>query len=177
MFALNWNKTLSHFSRNNFLSPSEVTQAHQKWFEIDFLYFWRTLHDLFLMTASVFFIIFFTKYQASNWWVISVSSPAAIESTFKMSDKESSIFWSLSWPPTVEELCTENRLAPISVTLFLIKFLKSKDDTQTVKVNRLVDSYCAGFIHGVSKSACNARKLFLVALKLHNLTVQKKSCK
>ena len=91
-----------------------------------------------------------------------------------MSDKESSIFWSLSWPPTVEELCTENRLAPISVTLFLIKFLKSKDDAQTVKVNRLVDSYCAGFIHGVSKSACIARKLFLVALKLHNLTVQKK---
>ena len=55
----------------------------------------------------------------------------------------------LNWPPTVEELCTENRLPPASVTLFLTNLLKSKDDIQTVKVNRLVDSYSADFIHGV----------------------------
>ena len=65
-----------------------------------------------------------------------VISCEAIESTLNMSDKESSIkrlvsylrediqeycrsLSPLSWPPTVEELCTENRLPPTSVTLFL----------------------------------------------------------
>ena len=81
----------------------------------------------------------------------------------------------LNWPPTVEELCTENRLPPASVTLFLTNLLKSKDDIQTVKVNRLVDSYSADFIHGVSKCACITKKRFLDALGLHNLTGQKKT--
>ena len=118
-----------------------------------------------------------------------VISSDAIESTINMSDKESSIkrvasylredvqeyCWSLpslSWAPTVEELYTENRLPPAS--LFLTNFLKSKDDVQTVEVNRLVHSYSADFIHRVSKGACITKKHFLVALGLHNLTGQKK---
>ena len=120
-----------------------------------------------------------------------VISSEAIESTLNMSDKESNIkrlvsylrediqeycrsLPRLRWPPTVEELCTENRLPPASVTLFLTRLLKSKDDIQTVKVNRLVDSYSADFIHGVSNGACITKKHFPVALGLHNLTGQKK---
>ena len=94
-----------------------------------------------------------------------------------MSDKESSIkrlasylrediqeycrsLLPLSWPPTVEELCTENRLPPASVTLFLTNLLKLKDDVQPVKVHRLVDSYSADFIHEVSKVLVSPRNIF-----------------
>ena len=121
-----------------------------------------------------------------------VISSEAIESTLNIYDKESSIKMAasylredtleycrslplVSWSATVEELCTENRLPPASVTLFLTNLLKSKDDVQTVKVNRLVDSYSADFIHGVSKGACITKKHFLVDLGRHNLTGQKKS--
>ena len=80
----------------------------------------------------------------------------------------------LSWPPTVEELCTENRLPPASVTLILRNLLKSNDDFQTLKVNILVDSYSADFIHGVSQGACITRKHFLVVFDPHNLAGQKR---
>ena len=117
-----------------------------------------------------------------------VINSEAIESTLNMTDKETSIksylrediqeycrsLPLLSWPPTVEELCTENRLPPASITLFLTNLLRLKHDVQTVKVNRLVDSYSTDFIHGVSKGACITKKHFLVALGLHNLTGQKK---
>ena len=110
-----------------------------------------------------------------------VISSEAIESTLNMSDKESSIkrmatylhediqehcrsLPPINWPPTIEELCTENRLPPASVTLFLTNLLKSEDDIQTVKINRLVDSYSADFTHGVSKGACITKKHFQVAL-------------
>ena len=89
-----------------------------------------------------------------------VINSEAIESTLNMSDKETSIksylrediqeyctsLPLLSWPPTVEELCTENRLPPASITLFLTNLLRLKHDVQTVKVNRLVDSYSTDFI-------------------------------
>ena len=120
-----------------------------------------------------------------------VISSEAVEATLKMADKESSIkrvanflrediqeycqsLPPLSWPPTIEELCTENRLPPASVTLFLTNLLKSSDESQTEKVNRLVDSYSADFIHGVSKGSCITKKHFLLALGIHNLTGQKK---
>ena len=87
-----------------------------------------------------------------------VISSAVVDSTLIMSDKESSInrvasylrediqeycrsLPPLSWPPTVEDLCAENRLPPASVTLFLTNLLKSKDEVQTMKVNRLVETY------------------------------------
>ena len=89
-----------------------------------------------------------------------VINSEAIESTLNMSDKETSIksylrediqeyctsLPLLSWPPTVEELCAENRLPPASITLFLTNLLRLKHDVQTVKVNRLVDSYSTDFI-------------------------------
>ena len=117
-------------------------------------------------------------------------SSEAMETTLNMSDKESTIkrvvsyllediqeyfrsLLPLSWPPTVEVLCTENRLSPVSVTLFLTNLLKSKDDVQTVKVKRLEDSYSAIFVRGVTKGASITDKYFPVALGLHNLTGQK----
>ena len=117
-------------------------------------------------------------------------SSEAMETTLNMSDKESTIkrvvsyllediqeyfrsLLPLSWPPTVEVLCTENRLPPVSVTLFLTNLLKSKDDVQTVKVKRLEDSYSAIFVRGVTKDASITNKYFPVALGLHNLTGQK----
>lgn len=120
-----------------------------------------------------------------------VISSEAVEATLEMSDKKSCIqrvasflrediqeycksLPPLSWPPTIEELCTENRLPPASITLFLTNLLKSSDESQTEKVSRLVESYSADFIHGVSKGACITKKHFLLALGLHNLTGQKK---
>ena len=120
-----------------------------------------------------------------------VISSEAVEATLEMSDKKSCIqrvasflrediqeycksLPPLSWPPTIEELCTENRFPPASITLFLTNLLKSSDECQTEKVSRLVESYFADFIHGVSKGACITKKHFLLALGLHNLTGQKK---
>ena len=80
----------------------------------------------------------------------------------------------LIWPPTVEELCTENRLPPASVTLILTNLSKSNDGFQTLSVNMLVDSYSADFIHGVSLGACITKKHFLVVFDPHNLAGQKK---
>ena len=118
-------------------------------------------------------------------------SSEAVEAPSEMSDKKSCIqrlaiflcediqeycksLPPLSWPTTIEELCTENRLPPASITLFLTNLLKSSDESQAEKVSRLVESYSADFIHGVSKGACITKKHFLLALGLHNLTGQKK---
>ena len=76
----------------------------------------------------------------------------------------------LSWPPTVEELCADNRLPPASVTLFLTNLFKSSDHASSKNVNRLVDSYSADLIHGVSGGSFITQKHFLLGLGLHNLT-------
>ena len=133
-------------------------------------------------------LIFITVRRNSPDVVI---SSEAVEATLEMSDKKSCIqrvasflreniqeycksLPPLSLPPTIEELFTENRLPPASITLFLTNLLKSSDESQTEKVSRLVESYSADFIHGVSKGACIKKKHFLLALGLHNLTGQKK---
>ena len=120
-----------------------------------------------------------------------VISSEAIISNLNMSDKESSIktvasylrediqdycrsLPPLIWPPTVEDLCTESRLPPASVTLILTNLLKSNDGVQTLKVNMLVDSYSADFIHGASQGACITKKHFLVVFDPHNLAGKKK---
>lgn len=80
----------------------------------------------------------------------------------------------LSWPPPIEELCSENRIPPASVTLFLTNLLKSSDHAISPSVNRLVESYSDDFIHGVSRGTTLTKKHFLLGVGLHNLTGQKK---
>ena len=82
----------------------------------------------------------------------------------------------LQWPPTIEELTSEKRLPPASVTLFLTTLLKStKHSTVRSKnITRLIDSYSADMIHGVTRGEVLTAKHFLIALGLHNMTGQKK---
>ena len=47
------------------------------------------------------------------------------------------------------------------------------DHASSVNVNRLVDSYSAGLIHGVSRGDFITQKHFLLGLGLHNLTGRK----
>ena len=56
----------------------------------------------------------------------------------------------LSWPPTLEELLSDERLPPPSVVLFLTTMLKSPKHAVTDRIRRLVKSYSADFVHGVT---------------------------
>ena len=56
----------------------------------------------------------------------------------------------LSWPPKLKELLSGNRLPPRSTTLLLITLLKSSKKAVTDRIRRLVDSFSADFVYGVS---------------------------
>ena len=73
----------------------------------------------------------------------------------------------LSWPPTLEELLSEKRLPPPSTILFLTTLLKSPKHAATDRIRRLVDSFAADFVHGVSRELTS--KHFLLAHGLHSM--------
>ena len=57
----------------------------------------------------------------------------------------------LNWPPTLEELMSDDRLPQPSVLLFLTKILKSSKHGVTRNIRTLVNPYSSDFIHSVSK--------------------------
>ena len=65
-----WNKILIYISRNNSASLLHVAHSHQKWLPIDFIHFSRILQEASLLEASNLFLMFLTKCQTSNWWLI-----------------------------------------------------------------------------------------------------------
>ena len=82
----------------------------------------------------------------------------------------------VGWPPNISELSSVEREYPQLVNLFLTKLLKSSehDGRKSDGVSRLIGSYSAYLIHGVSRGQVVTEKHFLMGLGLHNITGQKK---
>ena len=79
----------------------------------------------------------------------------------------------LSWPPTANELSSDERVIPPSLLTFLNHLLKTSDKHTFTRSNnavRLVNSYALDMIHGVTRGKVMTAKHFLLALGLHNIT-------
>lgn len=72
------------------------------------------------------------------------------------------------WPPTIENLTSESRKTPASVTLFLTLLLSSRK-------HKVIDSYSVDFVHGIDRGKVITAKHSLLALGLHNITGQKQT--
>ena len=79
----------------------------------------------------------------------------------------------LSWPPTLEELLSETRLPPPSTIFFLTSLLKSPKHAATERIRRLVNSFAADFVYGVSGELTS--KHFLLAHGLHSMSGNKEA--
>ena len=81
-----------------------------------------------------------------------------------------------SWPPTIEELTSEEREPPASVITFLTTLLKEKCHgvTRNKTIPRLIDSFAADMIYGVTHGKVVTSKHYLLALGLHNITGSRK---
>ena len=71
----------------------------------------------------------------------------------------------LQWPPSLEQLTSEERKPPDSTQLFFKTILNPS------KSSRLVDSFSQDLVYGVGKTL--TEKHFLMALGLHNMTGQR----
>ena len=72
------------------------------------------------------------------------------------------------WPPTIEELTSEERKPPNLLLTFLSNILHVNSTDNT-----LVDSFAQDIIHAVTKGKVTTPKHFLLAMGLHNMTGQK----
>ena len=83
----------------------------------------------------------------------------------------------LNWPPNIEELTSNERNPPPILLTFMKELLLNKNNRSTIKsenISRLIDSYCADLIHGVTRGKVITAKHFLTAMGLHNLTGMRK---
>ena len=80
----------------------------------------------------------------------------------------------LNWPPTLEEIMSDDRLPPPSVSFFLTNLFKSSKHGVTRNIRKLVESYSSDFIHSVSKGEVLTPKHFLLGISLHDMTGQRK---
>ena len=79
----------------------------------------------------------------------------------------------LSWPPSINELETQEQQIPKSVTEFFETLLKPQAHTSPEKIKLLVQSYSNDVIHSVTRGRVITLKHFLVGLGIYNLTGQK----
>ena len=79
----------------------------------------------------------------------------------------------LSWPPSIDDLSSDERKPPESLESFLRQMLMNKDHPNRDTANRLIQSYSSDLIHGVTCGKTITAKHFLLGLGLHNLTGQK----
>ena len=79
----------------------------------------------------------------------------------------------LSWPINIDELDSETRNPPESVTSFLSQLLRNKDHPNREALTRLMESYTSDLIHGVTRGKVITTKHFLLGLGLHNITGQR----
>ena len=82
----------------------------------------------------------------------------------------------MDWPPNFDNLNSEERNPPHLVTVFLQKILKSNKHNvlSNSKVSRIVDSYAADLVHGVTRGKVMTSKHFVLAMGLHNITGSRK---
>ena len=82
----------------------------------------------------------------------------------------------LSWPPTIDELVSNERNPPESLVTFLQNLLKERDHSvwRSNSIPRLIDSYAADLVSGVTRGKVMTAKHFLLALGLHNLSGSRK---
>ena len=84
----------------------------------------------------------------------------------------------IGWPPCPEELLKEERKPPESILTFLLQLLQPnrpdrQSDAASERILRLIDSYAADIVHGVTKGKVFTAKHVLLSLGLHNLTGNK----
>ena len=77
------------------------------------------------------------------------------------------------WLPAPDELNSDERNPPKSVTDFLAYLLKPEKHKLSGNVHRLIGSYAADMVYGVTKGKTIPAKHFLLALCLHNITGKK----
>ena len=79
------------------------------------------------------------------------------------------------WLPTIETVNAEYGSPPDFVKLFLNTLLYSgkKNIDKLDALPRLVESFCADFVHAVSKGEVITPKHYLLSLGMHNMTGQK----
>ena len=79
----------------------------------------------------------------------------------------------LSWPTTIDELISNDRNPPVP---FLQNLLKERDHSvwRSKSIPKLIDSYDADLVFGVTRGKVITAKHFLLALGLHNLTGSRK---
>ena len=82
----------------------------------------------------------------------------------------------LSWPPTIDELTSNERNPPESLVTFLQNLLKERDHSvwRSNSIPKLIDSYAADLVFWVTRGKVMTAKHFLLALGLHNLTGSRK---
>ena len=73
----------------------------------------------------------------------------------------------------IDELDSEDRNPPESVTSFLSQLLRNKDHPNREALTRLIESYTPDVIHGVTGGKVVITKHFLLGLGLHNITGQR----
>eukprot|EP00112_Aurelia_sp_Birch-Aquarium-sp1_P007111 Seg1776.3 transcript_id=Seg1776.3/GoldUCD/mRNA.D3Y31 product="hypothetical protein" protein_id=Seg1776.3/GoldUCD/D3Y31 len=80
----------------------------------------------------------------------------------------------LSWPPTVEDLNSEERLPPETVKEFLLNLLHcNTHHVPGEEVKRYVSSFAQDIVHAVSRGKFMTAKHTLIGTALHNLSGQK----
>ena len=79
----------------------------------------------------------------------------------------------LLWPINIDELDSENRNPPESVTSFLSQLLRNKDHPNREAPTRLIESHTSDLIHCVTHGKLITTKHFLLGLGLHNITGQR----
>ena len=79
------------------------------------------------------------------------------------------------WPPTIETVTAEYGPPPDLVNLFLNTLLYSgkKNIDKLDALPRLVESFCADFVHAVSKGEVISPKQYLLSLGMHNMKRQR----
>lgn len=78
----------------------------------------------------------------------------------------------LPWPPSLDQLDLPERGIPESVITFYTELLKSERHTvsRSSNISRLVESYSSDLVFDVSRGGVLTKKLFLLALGMHNIT-------
>ena len=80
----------------------------------------------------------------------------------------------LSWPPSIDDLSSDERKPPESLESFLPKLFTNKDHPNRDMANRLIQSYSLDLINGItSRKTITAKHFsFWAQTSYHNLTGQ-----